>query len=141
MTRGPIVLVEDDVDDKIFFERVLADLKVPNTLVWLKNGEEAYDYLLNTSDKPFIIFCDINMPLINGIELKKRINASSYLQGKSTPFVFYTTTSNPAFIKTAYSEYVVQGFFVKPIDSKDMHYLIKIILEYWKLCKHPDSDY
>src|SRR3982751_3026668 len=114
MTRGPIVLVEDDPDDKIFFERVLVELKVPNPLVWLRNGEEAYDYLLNTSDKPFIIFCDINMPLINGIELKKRINASKYLQDKATPFVFYTTSSNPAFIKTAYSEYVIQGFFVKP---------------------------
>lgn len=140
MNKGPIILVEDDLDDKIFFERVILDLKVPNKLIWLRNGEEAYQYLSNTADKPFIIFCDINMPLINGIELKKRINGSAYLQNKATPFVYYTTTDNPAFIKTAYTDYIVQGFFVKPVDPKEMNYLIKTIIDYWNLCKHPNSD-
>lgn len=37
MVWGPIVLIEDDVDDKDLLEEVLKGLNIPNKIVWFKD--------------------------------------------------------------------------------------------------------
>jgi len=36
MKHGPIILIEDDADDKDVFQDILKDLKVFNPVVWFK---------------------------------------------------------------------------------------------------------
>jgi CheY-like chemotaxis protein len=135
---GPILLIDDDRDECELLEDVLRQQNISNELRCFSNGREAIDYLLTTTDKPFLILCDMNMPVMNGIEVRKQINDDPYLRKKSIPFVFYTTAANSFSIHHAY-EMSVQGFFIKDYDMKKIGMLIHTIYTYWQLCENPNN--
>ena len=136
---GPIVLVEDDQDDKEIFETILEDLNIKNKFVWFRESESAFDYLSTTSESVFLIFCDINMPGFTGLEFKRNIDGDPELRKKSIPFVFFSTFASQKAIDEAYIKMTIQGFFEKPSKYDEVKTLIKLILDYWKYCKHPNS--
>ena len=92
--------------------------------------------LLNNNDID-IIFLDINMPKINGIELKDKIQTNENLKLKCIPYLFFTTSANQQHVIDAYSK-SVQGFFVKPFDFDRLTIVIKKIVEYWQECESPN---
>jgi CheY-like chemotaxis protein len=63
-----ILLLDDDADDCAMFAEALETLSINVNLVSLPNGIEGLRYLVTTPVKPDIIFSDINMPIMNGIE-------------------------------------------------------------------------
>ena len=85
---GPILIIEDDVDDKAMFQEILVELNIKNQLVWFQQCDEAFHYLKSTTVQPFIIFSDINLPIQSGIEFKRQIDSDKDLRRKSIPFVF-----------------------------------------------------
>jgi response regulator RpfG family c-di-GMP phosphodiesterase len=139
MKSGPIIIVEDDVDDKEIMEDALKELKVPNKLVWFKNCDDAWQYLKTTLDQPFIIISDVNLPRQNGLDFKRQIDNDAELRRKSIPFIFYSTAVNQQIINEAYTKMTVQGFFQKSTGFEEMKRNIKLILDYWTACKHPNT--
>jgi CheY-like chemotaxis protein len=135
---GPILLVDDDIDDQRFFADALRELNFPNALKSYDNGRELLDYLKVTGDAPLIIFCDVNMPEMNGLELRGKIQENSFLRKKSIPFVFFSTDASKHSVDKAY-DLTVQGFFKKPTSYVELVELLKLILVYWHKCKHPNS--
>lgn len=135
---GPLIIVEDDLEDQEVIADVLHMNGVKNELKFFDNGKLALDYLLQTTDKPFLILCDINMPVMNGLELRNEINNNEYLTQKSIPFVFYTTHAEKHAVDKAY--YMsVQGFFQKPGTITEMQQLLHQIVSYWLSSHHPNS--
>ena len=139
MKTGPIILIDDDGDDKDVFQDILKDLKVSNPLIWFQNCDDAFSYLKTTSDQPFIIFCDLNLPGLTGIECKRQIDDDKELRKKSIPFVFCSTTVDQKTVNEAYTKMTVQGFFQKKNTYNDLRDTIKVIVAYWEECKHPNS--
>jgi CheY-like chemotaxis protein len=137
--NGPIISVEDDEDDQHLIQLAINSLQLPNALRFFPNGEEALDYLLTTADQPFIIICDINMPIMNGLEFRQRINQNEYLREKSIPFVFLTTAANKEVVRIAYDE-TVQGFYKKAPDYGTFQQQIGLIMSYWRSCLHPNHS-
>lgn len=135
---GPIVFVEDDIDDQELFSEALEQLKISNKIRFFGNGQEALTYLLTTSEHPFIIFCDINMPLLNGIELRDEMNNDEYLKEKNIPFIFFTTAANKQVVQEAYYT-SVQGFFQKPQSFPEIKSILQEVISYWEKCRHPNS--
>src|SRR4051812_29742496 len=133
---GPIIFVEDDIDDQELFTEALRELKIRNACKFFSDGREALEYLKETADQPFVIFCDVNMPRLNGIELRNEINNNEALKRKSIPFVFFTTALNRKLVDEAFS-LSVQGFFKKPEDFAEIKLIIKKVLDYWHASKHP----
>lgn len=139
MTKeGPILLIDDDHDEYELIADVLKRIDVNNRLICFSNGKEALNYLKTTSDQPFLILADINMPVMGGLELRKRIQEDERLRMKSIPFVFLTTTAQPSAIKEAY-EMSVQGFFEKQSNVTAIEQLLKEIYNYWQHCRHPNN--
>ena len=136
---GPIMIVEDDVDDQEILADLLKKIDVHNEIRFFNNGQEALDYLKTTSDNPFIILSDVNMPVMNGLEFRQSIIHNDYLKQKSIPFVFLTTTGNPISIEQAFY-YNVQGFFQKANSFSEMQDMLKLIIDYWRVCKHPNFE-
>ena len=136
---GPIILVEDDEDDVLFLTDTLKQLEVPNKLMWFDNTADVFNYLRSTRDKPFFILCDVNLQLRNGLEFKRELDNDPYLRKKSIPFMFYSTSVEQRFIDIAYSEMTLQGFFQKGYDFKEIASTIKIIIDYWNICQHPNT--
>jgi response regulator RpfG family c-di-GMP phosphodiesterase len=139
MKSGPIIFVEDDIDDKEIMEEVLKELNIPNKLIWFKNADDAWHYLKTTPDQPFIIFSDVNLPKLNGIDFKRRIDYDMELRRKSIPFIFYSTAVTQQIVNEAYTQMTVQGFFQKSNGFEEMKENIKLILDYWMACKHPNT--
>lgn len=140
MKNGPIILVEDDVDDKRILEDILQELNMPNLLIWFDNCNAALDFLLIDERQPFIILSDINLPGLNGVEFKRRIDENPKLRRKSIPFVFYSTAADKKEVDEAYTQMSVQGFFKKGNSYNEVKDIIKMVMEYWKFCRHPNSD-
>jgi CheY-like chemotaxis protein len=134
---GPIIIIEDDQDDQEVLGEVFRQLQYPNEIIFFGDGEQALEYLTQTTIEPFIIFSDINMPRLNGIELRAKVHENEDLRMKSIPYLFFSTVAEQQHVIDAYSK-SVQGFFVKPSDFNQMRAMIKNILEYWQNCVSPN---
>jgi len=133
MKSGPVILIEDDADDKDVFMDILKDLQVTNPVIWFQN------YLKKTSEQPFIIFCDVNIPGLSGIQCKRQIDDDKELRKKSIPFVFHSTSIDQKTVNEAYTKMTVQGFFQKKSTYNELKETIKLIVAYWEECKHPNT--
>ncbi len=139
MKSGPIIIIEDDADDKDIMEDIIRELNVKNQLIWFSNCDDAWQYLKVTTEQPFIIFSDVNLPRQSGIEFKKQIDKDEQLRKKSIPFIFYSTAVNQQAVNKAYTEMTVQGFFQKHSSYDTMKNDLKLIIDYWTVCKHPNT--
>ena len=138
LITDPIVIVEDDVDDQYFIRTICEKLGIAAKLIFFEDGLKALQYLESTQEKTFLILCDINMPVMNGIELRRKIQENTQLRQKSIPFVFLSTAARQKEVEEAY-DLTVQGFFVKASQLAEMEKSLELILEYWLKCKHPNS--
>lgn len=135
--NGPIVIIEDDADDQELLGLVFNELGYKTKIIYFVDGEEALAYLVDTDTKPFIIFSDINMPKLSGMELREKVHNNEDLRLKSIPYLFFTTSAEQRFVIEAYSK-SVQGFFIKPSTHADLKRVIKNIVEYWQDCVSPN---
>lgn len=138
--NGPIVFVDDDADDQFIYEEICRNLGLAKELRFFHAAEPALRYLRETTEKPFIIFCDINMPRTDGLRLRKTINDEEDLRRKSIPFVFFSTAASPVQVRLAY-DLTVQGFFLKEQNFLGTQTTIKLILDYWSKCYHPNNSH
>lgn len=136
---GPIVVIEDDNDDLEILREALKENEVPNELICFSNGPDAFDYLKTTQHQPFLILCDVNLPRQNGIEFKTQIDSDQALREKSIPFIFYSTYVAQYAVNEAYKNLTVQGFFQKNDTYQEFRNVIKTMIDYWSLCKHPNN--
>ena len=130
---GPIVIIEDDQEDQEILQMAFDDLQLGNEILFFSDGENAYAHLTTTAVEPFLIFSDINMPKLNGFELRERIQQNEEARIKAVPFLFFTTASDPIHVIDAYSK-SIQGFFIKPFDFNELKITIKSITDYWQRC-------
>ncbi len=138
MKDNPIILVDDDIDDVSMIKEAIAILGLKNDILVFQTGQKAYDFISDMKDIPFFILCDINMPEMDGIELRQKIYENEALKAKAIPFIFMTTAGNAGHIHRAYN-LSVQGYFIKPNRFETLVQMIKSISDYWKNCQHPNS--
>ena len=136
--NGPIVVIEDDQDDQELLVEIFKSLGYVNKIIYFQDGNDALDYLNKSEVRPFLILSDINMPRLNGFELRNKVFTDAQLQTKCIPYLFFTTAANKKSVMDAYS-ISVQGFFVKPISIQALENTIKKIVEYWKECIAPNQ--
>lgn len=136
---GPIIVIEDDPDDQNILQDILKELKIDNKLIFFTKTIDAFHFLKSTTEAPFVIFSDVNLPEQTGIDFKKEIDKDEELRKKSIPFIFYSTAATQAIVNEAYTEMTIQGFFKKGDNYEEIKRNIKLILEYWEVCKHPNS--
>lgn len=136
---GPIIIVEDDLDDEELIKEALTELGVSNKIIHFANGEDAFLYLRSTLEQAFLILCDVNMPKLNGVEFKRKIDEDPELRKKSIPFVFFTTSVDQSAVTESYTKMTVQGFFKKSNSYEELKKLLTLIIDYWKICYHPNT--
>ncbi len=137
--NSPILLVEDDEVDIMTIQRALRDVKVLNSLMVTRNGEEALAYLRDAQqERPCLILLDINMPRMNGIEfLQERSQDASF---RTIPVVVLTSSSVEQDMVQSYS-LGVAGYMIKPVSYKQFVETIRIIDLYWTLSQFPPTTY
>ena len=134
---GPIIIIEDDLDDQDVYKEVFRELNLKNEIIYFGDGIQAFEHLCNSPIEPFIIISDINMPKLTGLELKAQIFNNENLRVKCIPFLFFTTSADQRHVIEAYSK-SVQGFFIKPNSFDGLSNTISTIIKYWQECASPD---
>jgi CheY-like chemotaxis protein len=137
-SNGPVIIIEDDADDQEMFQDAFTKLDYSNEIIFFNNGEKALDYLDKSDIAPFLILSDINMPRLDGFELRNKIRTDAQLQIKCIPYLFFSTASSQRSVIDAYS-LSVQGFFIKQNTISELEKTIRVIMEYWKKCVSPNN--
>ncbi|HEY0433710.1 MAG TPA: response regulator [Chitinophagaceae bacterium] len=112
---GHILFVEDDSDDVFLIQHAAKNAGLTQRLHFSANGKEAVEYLLPLVNSPALlpslIFLDLNMPLMGGLEFLNWMRSQAALQ--TIPVIILTTSENPADIAAAYKA-GANAFLVKP---------------------------
>jgi CheY-like chemotaxis protein len=136
--NGPIIVIEDDIDDQEILNDIFQKLGYSNKIVYFTDGNMALEFLNKSDVHPFLILSDINMPKLNGFKLRNKIFTNAQLQTKCIPYLFFTTGANKSSVIDAYA-LSVQGFFLKPNSMQALENTIKKIVEYWQECIAPSQ--
>lgn len=134
-----ILLAEDDADDRLFFEEALSQIPVCTSLTVVNDGTEVINYIRNhESTLPHIIFLDLNMPKMKGIDCLEQIRKIESL--KDTPCVIITTSTSPNDIKDSY-KLGANLYFAKPVGMLALVRMIdKALRLNWKHFFPPFED-
>jgi CheY-like chemotaxis protein len=128
---GPILIIDDNRSDQGLVKSILDHLKIENKTLFFANGQEALNHFKTMKEDPFLVLCDFEMPVMNGLELLKNIHDNEELHKKAIPFVFFTGAASAETIKKAFLLHG-QGFFIKQMEYEKLVDQIKLIIDYWK---------
>lgn len=107
-----IFLVEDDLDDQEFFVEALNEIENVSLYGIANNGEEALDQL-NNHIRPDLIFMDIHMPRMNGLECLTKILQTDQI--KNIPVIMLSTAIPQIEMARSLG---ARGFIEKPSDNR-----------------------
>ena len=103
-----ILFVEDEVDLITIISDTLS--KLGANFLTASNGEEGLKVLSENDDIKLIV-TDINMPIMNGIDMIRKIRES----GSDIPCVIMSAHTEPEYLKSA-DELNVTDYILKPFD-------------------------
>jgi CheY-like chemotaxis protein len=135
---GPIIVIEDDDDDQVLLTEIFKKLCYPNEIMFFADGYVALDYIIKSNVQPFLILSDINMPKLNGFELRRKIHNNEELRVRCIPYLFFTSGADRKAVTDAYSM-SAQGFFIKPNSMEHLENTIRKIIDYWTECYAPNQ--
>lgn len=135
---GPIIVIEDDLEDQFLIGETFKNLAYNNEVLFFDDGIKAMEYLDKTDARPLLILSDINMPKMNGPEIRDVVHNHEQQNVKCIPYLFFTTGANQKLVIDAYST-SVQGFFKKPTSFDDFERTIRTIVDYWRECISPSE--
>jgi CheY-like chemotaxis protein len=132
-----ILLVEDNPEDAEMTMRALRKRNLANQVHWVKDGEEALDYLFcsgpyagrNPAHPPKLVLLDIKMPKVDGIEVLRRVKGSDL---KSIPVVVMTSSNEERDVLESY-RLGVNSYIVKPVQFEAFLETVSSIGLYWVL--------
>ena len=130
-----ILLAEDNPKDLELTLSALEEYNLANEIVTVNNGAEALDYLFKrgkfhnrATGNPAVIFLDIKMPKVDGIEVLKQIK--SHPQLKLIPVVMITSSREEKDILDSYN-LGTNAYVVKPINFWEFMNAIKSVGLFW----------
>jgi two-component system response regulator len=132
-----ILLVEDNPEDAEMTLRALRKRNLANHLHWVKDGEEALDYLFcrgmyagrDPTRPPKLVLLDIKMPKVDGIEVLRQIKASEL---RTVPVVVMTSSNEERDVVESY-RLGVNSYIVKPVAFEAFIETVAKVDLYWML--------
>jgi two-component system response regulator len=134
--------VEDNRDDVELTVMALTEAKITNPVVVARDGVEALDYLLgtgahagrDTSEQPVVVLLDIKLPLLNGIDVLKRMRADE--RTRRTPVVMLTSSTEQTDIAQTY-ELGANSYVQKPVEFEGFVSAARQLGLYWTVLNEP----
>jgi CheY-like chemotaxis protein len=136
MNTHPIYLVDDDVDDNEIIQEVWSQLQLENELIFFTSGLQLINRLKQDGRIPFIIICDVNLPAIDGFEIRERLLQDPETRYKTVPFIFWSNSASKEQIKKAY-DLAAHGMFIKGSSIDELKETFTQIINYWERSLKP----
>ena len=133
-----ILLAEDNAEDAEMTMRALRRNNLTNHLHWVKDGEEALEYLFGSgrygdrgvARPPKLVLLDIKMPKVDGIDVLRRLKEDPATRG--IPVVMMTSSNEERDVVDAY-RLGVNSYIVKPVQFEAFVETVAKIGMYWVL--------
>lgn len=136
-----ILLVEDSPNDIELTLEALAENRLANEVVVVRDGEEALDYLhrrgiykLRAEGSPAVVLLDLKLPKVNGLEVLEHVKADPAL--KTVPVVVLTSSREEPDLERCYG-LGVNAYVVKPVDFHEFVEAIKRVGLFWAVTNQP----
>jgi two-component system response regulator len=131
-----ILLVEDNKSDAMLTIRALKKHNLANNLVHLIDGAQALDFIFakgefegrDMENKPKVIFLDLKMPKVSGLEVLKIIKGDE--RTKLIPVVMMTSSKEETDILESH-HLGVNSYVVKPVGFENFSKTIAELGFYW----------
>jgi CheY-like chemotaxis protein len=103
-----VLMVEDSPNDAELISRALSKINIANKIYWVKDGEEALEFIFctgrysirNAAINPLkVILLDLKLPKVNGLEVAAKIKANEHT--KTIPVVIVTSSQEDRDLKEA----------------------------------------
>ena len=133
-----VLLVEDNADHAELTLRALKDDARLDEIFWVKDGEEALDFLFHRGryaslphvSRPSLILLDIDLPKINGHAVLDQVK--THLDLRAIPVVILTTSSRDDDVARAYQA-GANSYVAKPAPFTDFMQRVRALKRYWTL--------
>jgi len=124
--------VDDDPDDREFFQEVVGELPYEIELTVYKNGQEFLNGMVARRDSlPDLVFLDLNMPVKNGKDALRELRTMEEFKNIPANAICSTSTSEAVQSETLLSG--ADAFISKATDYGHLKKLISKIFEIdWK---------
>jgi two-component system response regulator len=138
-----ILLVEDNPSDLEVALRALKEHNVSKNVQVARDGEEALDFIFcqgsfagrSQDELPRVILLDLKLPLIDGMEVLRRVRADA--RTRNVPVVVLTSSTEERDVVESYA-LGVNSYIAKPVDFDQFQEAMKAIGMYWlTLNRHP----
>jgi two-component system, response regulator len=130
-----ILLAEDNPHDAELAMRGLEKQKLANKITWVKNGEEALDFVFRrgafagrADAGPRLILLDLKMPKVDGIEVTRAVKSDE--RTRHIPIVIMTSSQEEKDVANGYS-CGANSYIVKPLDFKSLVDVAAQVGFYW----------
>jgi CheY-like chemotaxis protein len=134
MKRVRVLVAEDNEDHRFLTMRALRDVQdVDIAVEGVRNGEEVLAYVHRQGeyagkDLPHVIFLDLRMPKLNGLEVLERLKADPELS--CIPVVVLTSSDRSEDIDAAY-RLGTNSYVTKPGIGSELRRGIREVADYW----------
>lgn len=138
-----ILIVEDNEGDARLIREVFNENKMFNSLHFVRDGEEAMDFLFKKGKyenavRPDLIILDLNLPRKDGREVLAEIKCDPLL--KQIPVVIMTISQAEEDILKSYNLHA-NCYVTKPIDLNQFSKVIRSIENFWfSIVKLPPKE-
>lgn len=115
-----LIITDDDSDDQELFSMAISEISNNIKISLAENGSDLIK-MLQEKELPDLIFLDLNMPGMNGIECLMKIRNNPKSAG--LPVLIYSTSANPEQIDEAYN-HGANYYLQKPCSYRDIQNLV-----------------
>ena len=137
-----ILLIEDNPNDVKLALHTFAKQNLANRVYVVRDGAEALEFIFCTDryaqrkldNGPKLILLDLKLPLVDGIEVLRRIKADPRTQ--ALPVVVMTSSREGPDISQCY-QLGVNSYIVKPVDFDQFTEAVRQLGCYWLLLNQP----
>lgn len=145
MTAGkPIVLAEDNPRDAELALAAMEEHHLADKVVVCRDGAEVLDYLYcrgryktRLQGNPAVVFLDLKMPKVDGLEVLRTIKADARL--RPIPVVMLTSSREERDLAQSYA-LGANAYVVKPVEFQQFLKAVKESGMFWGLINEPPPE-
>ncbi len=140
----PILLAEDNPRDAELALAAMEEEHLSDKVVLCRDGAEVLDYLYcrgqftsRMKGNPAVVFLDLKMPKVNGLEVLRTIKADRQL--RPIPVVMLTSSREEQDLAQSYA-LGANAYVVKPVEFHQFLSAVKELGTFWGLINEPPPE-